>query len=46
MPYQLGELAQAYPQLLKAHDLAPDDLDLRLKLGTISLLAGNLEEAR
>ncbi len=33
--YQLGEMAQAYQYLLKAEELVPTDLDVRLKLGTI-----------
>src|SRR5437773_11436405 len=31
--YQLGEVAQAFPYLLKAQGLTPDDVDVRLKLG-------------
>src|SRR6266508_3942381 len=44
--YHLGEMEQAYPYLLKAQELAPNDLDLRLKLGSIYLLGGNSEGAR
>src|SRR2546422_4803804 len=44
--YQLGELAQAYQYLLKAQELAPHDLNVRLKLGTIYALSGKLAEAR
>jgi putative PEP-CTERM system TPR-repeat lipoprotein len=44
--YQLGELSQAFRYLLKAEELAPDVLDVRLKLGTIYLLAGKAAEAR
>jgi tetratricopeptide (TPR) repeat protein len=44
--YQLGELAQAYPYLLKAETLAPDALDVRLKVGAIYLLGGKADEAR
>jgi Flp pilus assembly protein TadD len=29
--YQLGEVAQAFPYLLKARELTPDDVDVRLK---------------
>src|SRR6266581_5173192 len=36
--YTLGEPAQAYRYLLKAQELAPGDLEVRLKLGTIYLL--------
>jgi len=44
--YQLGELAQAFPYLLKAEELAPDASDIRLKLGTIYLFGGEAEKAR
>jgi len=44
--YQLGEFAQGYPYLLKARDLRPDDVEVRLDLGTIELGAGKSEEAR
>ena len=44
--YQLGELAQAFPYLLKAGELAPDAPDIRLKLGTIYLFGGEVEKAR
>ena len=44
--FQLGEVAQAFPYLLKAQQLTPDDLDVRLKLGGIYYLAGKREEAR
>ena len=44
--YQLGELAQAYRYLLKAKEQAPDDPELRLKLGSIYLLGGRRDEAR
>src|SRR5436305_382165 len=30
--FQLGEAAQAFPYLLKAQQLTPDDLEVRLKL--------------
>src|SRR5262245_7359470 len=43
---QLGEVAQAFPFLLKAQELAPDDSEVRLKLGAIYLLAGKRDEAR
>src|SRR5438093_4381744 len=42
--YQLGELAQSFRYLLKAQELGPDDLEVRLKLGTIYLLGGKREE--
>ena len=44
--YQLGELAQAFPYFLKAETLAPDALDVRLKLGAIYLLGGKADEAK
>lgn len=44
--YQLGELAQAFRFLLKAEELAPDALDVRLKLGMVYLLGGKADEAR
>src|SRR5262245_5260629 len=46
MHYKLGEPVHAYPYLLKAQELAPDDVEIRLKLGTIYPLAGKPEEAR
>src|SRR5882724_10521257 len=44
--YHLGELGYAYRYLLKAQELTPNDLDVRLKLGAIYLLGGKIEEAR
>lgn len=44
--YQLGELTQAFRYLLKAEELAPDALDVRLKLGMIYLLGGKADDAR
>src|SRR6266542_4583704 len=44
--YQLGEVAQAFRYLLKAEQLSPDNLDVRLKLGRIYLLGDRAEEAR
>src|SRR5213593_4523196 len=35
--YHLGEPAQAFPYLLKSREIEPDNLDVRLKLGTIYL---------
>jgi tetratricopeptide (TPR) repeat protein len=43
--YRLGELAQSYPYLRKARDLRPDDVEVRLDLGTIELGAGKSEDA-
>ena len=44
--YQLGELAQAYGFLLKAQEMEPDNLDVRLKLGTMYLAGRQREQAR
>src|SRR5262249_39414010 len=44
--YQLGELTQSFRYLLKSKELAPDNVDVRLKLGTIYLLARRPDEAR
>jgi tetratricopeptide (TPR) repeat protein len=44
--YQLGEFGQAFRYLLRARELAPDDMEARLKLGTIYLLARKTQEAR
>src|SRR5438128_10828934 len=43
--YQLGELGQAYPYLLKSKELDRDNLDVRLKLGIIYLLGQRPERA-
>src|SRR6266536_4601663 len=43
--YHLGEFGYAYRYLLKAQELTPNDLDVRLKLGAIYLLGGKVEEA-
>jgi tetratricopeptide (TPR) repeat protein len=44
--YQAGQLGQAFPYLLKARDLEPQNVDVRLKLGSIYLLGMRREEAR
>ena len=44
--YELGQLGQAFPYLLKARDLDPKNLGVRLKLGTIYLLARRTQDAR
>src|SRR5215471_19008194 len=44
--YHLGEFGYAYRYLLKAQELTPNDLDVRLKLGAMYLLGGKTEEAR
>jgi tetratricopeptide (TPR) repeat protein len=41
-----GRLQQAVPFLLKGCELATNDLELRLKLGSFYLVAGKLKEAR
>ena len=35
--YQLGELGPSFPFLLKTKELVPDDIESRLKLGTMYL---------
>ena len=44
--YQLGEPGQAIRYLLKAQELTPDDIQVRVKLGGLYLLAGKRNEAR
>ena len=44
--YELGEPGEAYRYLLKAEELAPGALDVRLKLGTIYLFGGKPDDAR
>src|SRR5262245_19641996 len=44
--FQMEQFVQAFRYLLKAQELAPDDLDVRLKLGAIYLGGGKLEQAR
>ncbi|MGH9459772.1 MAG: tetratricopeptide repeat protein, partial [Vicinamibacteria bacterium] len=44
--FEQGELGQAFPFLLKAKELSPENLDVRAKLGSIYLMGGRLEEAR
>src|SRR5437870_4181736 len=38
--YQLGQMGQAFPYLVKAQELDPGDADIRLKLGGMYLVAG------
>src|SRR5437016_2136385 len=44
--YELGEMGQAFPYLLKSKELSPENLDVRLKLGAVYLLGGRPKEAR
>src|SRR2546426_10982749 len=44
--YQLGELAQAFPYLVKLQELDPEDQDAQLKLATIYLAARQPAKAR
>ena len=44
--YQIGELGQAFRYLRKSQELAPDDLEVRGKLGNIYLVGRKLKEAR
>ena len=41
-----GRTGQVVPYLIKAKELQPDNLDVRLKLGTMLLSAGNVKGAR
>src|SRR3989442_10417420 len=44
--YQLGEIGQAFPYLVKSQQLDPSDPEIRLKLGSIYLVASRPTEAR
>lgn len=44
--YQLGELGPSFPFLLKTRELVPDDIETRLKLGTMYLAGRKNTEAR
>jgi tetratricopeptide (TPR) repeat protein len=44
--FDQNRLGRVYPFLLKAHELQPDNLEIRLKLGRIDLSAGKMKEAR
>jgi tetratricopeptide (TPR) repeat protein len=44
--YHTGQIGQAIPYLLKARELGPENLDVRLKLGTIYLLGMRRDDAR
>lgn len=44
--YQLGEMGPSFPFLLKTRELVPDDLEARLKLGTMYLAGRKNAEAR
>src|SRR3989454_5843068 len=44
--YQLGQVGQAFPYLVKAQELDPGDADIRLKLGSIYLVARQPATAR
>ena len=44
--YQLGEFGQAVRFLLRAQELAPDQLEVRLKLGALYLLGGRFKDAQ
>ena len=43
--FQLGEMAQAFDYLRRTRDAEPNDPDVRMKLGTIYLLARQTREA-
>src|SRR5439155_14786817 len=44
--YQLGQMGQAFPYLVKAQELDPGDADVRVKLGSIYFVARQPAEAR
>src|ERR1043166_3209916 len=44
--YQLGEIGQAFPYLVKSQQLDPENPEVRLKLGSIYLGARQPAEAR
>src|SRR5437879_11964207 len=44
--YQLGQTGQAFPYLVKSQELDPGDADVRVKLGSIYLIARQPAEAR
>src|SRR3989449_6612564 len=44
--YQLGQIGQAFPYLVKSQELDPVDPEVRLKLGNIYLVARQPAEAR
>ena len=44
--FEEGRVQRAVPFLFKASELATNDLDLRLKLGSFYLVAGKMKEAR
>src|SRR2546425_5850410 len=44
--YQLGEIGQAFPYLVKSQEVDPGDPEVRLKLGSIYLVARQPAEAR
>ena len=44
--YQLGEIGQAFPYLVKSQQLDPENPEVRLKLGSIYLLSRQPAEAR
>ncbi|OGK78461.1 MAG: hypothetical protein A2X52_15105 [Candidatus Rokubacteria bacterium GWC2_70_16] len=44
--FALGEMGQAFRFLLRAQELEPDNLEVRLKLASIYLLGGKPDEAR
>ena len=44
--YQLGEIGPSFPFLLKTKELVPDDVESRLKLGTMYLAGHKNTEAR
>ena len=43
--FQLGEVGPAYPYLVRARDLDPDNADVHLQLGTVYLLSRRRAQA-
>jgi tetratricopeptide (TPR) repeat protein len=44
--FDQGEARKAFPALMSAVKLLPDDIDLRIKLGTLLILGGQPDKAR
>ena len=44
--YNQGDLQKAFPYLVKAEELSPDNLEVRQKLGNIYLLGRKIEDVR
>jgi tetratricopeptide (TPR) repeat protein len=44
--FNLGDLKQAFPLLVKAKQLSPDNMDIRIKLAKIFLVVRQIDQAR